>query len=238
LCVTLGTFDRLGDEHRALRSGELAESVAEPGPAEERVEVVGNVRAEPACQSSDGRWAMGVVNEGRLVCFDGLRKVFVELDKEVQAGFVPLHYLESRNAFLLARFSVHPLLDYMLIRPTAFRLFDPKAGKSSEVPAAEPLSVYDEAYAPWFQQLPRRLQKADGHGAKVVWLSMRTDDDTRVGRYDIESFRWLGQQVIPGLRVQTKDIWVDEESHRVYFVYRGHLLAVPLCQHDREKEKR
>jgi hypothetical protein len=116
-------------------------------------------------------------------------------------------------------------------------LFDPKTGKSSEVPE-HPLSVYDEAYAPWFQQLPRRLQKADGPNASVVWLSMRNDDGTTVGRYNIDSFRWLSQQDIPGLRVPTKDIWVEEDGHRVYFLYKGHLLAAPLCQHDREKEKR
>jgi hypothetical protein len=237
LCVTVGKFDLLGDEHKALRSGELAEPVAALELAEKSVDAVGNLRADPACESSDGRWAIGVVNGGRLVCFDRSRKTFVELDKEIQSGFVPLHYLEARNAFLLARFSVHPLKEYMPIWPTAFRLFDPKAGKSSDVPEHS-LSVYDEAYAPWFQQLPRRLQKADGRKANVVWLSMRTDYGTRVGRYDVESFRWLSRQAIPALRVQIADIWVDEESHRVYFVYKGHLLAVPLSQHDTEQEKR
>ena len=117
---------------------------------------------------------------------------------------MPLNYVEPRHAFLLARFSAVMVGEQLLFRPTAFRLLDPEAGKSSEVPADALGESVEGAYEPWLQPLPRKLQKADGANASVVWLSTQGEDGTCVGRYDTRSFRWVTEQWIPGLRVRAK----------------------------------
>ncbi len=238
LCVTVGKHGLTPEEPRALRNGELAEPVPPPDLTDERVELVGNLRARTACESSDGRWALGLLDAARLACFDRHGQTFLDLDKEVQSGFVPLNYVEPRHAFLLARFSAVMVGEQLLFRPTAFRLLDPEAGKSSEVPADALGESVEGAYEPWLQPLPRKLQKADGANASVVWLSTLGEDGTCVGRYDTRSFRWVTEQWIPGLRVRAKDIWVDEEDRRIYFIYQKQLLAVPLCRQSQDKAGR
>ncbi|MGA2032888.1 MAG: hypothetical protein ABSG68_11560 [Thermoguttaceae bacterium] len=232
LCVTVGRFDDIREEHRVFAEGKFGERLPQPRLVEERVDAVGKLPADPACASPDGRWVAGiVVEDGRLACFDRHREAFVTLDKETATNYVPLHYLEAHRAFLLARFSIHPLSEYMPLRPVAFRLLHPETGKSSDLPAGN-LNIRDNVEdLPWFQRLPRYLQGADVPSS-AVWLSAPSGQNTLVGRYDMEKFRWLSWQTVPRLRFQTKDIWADAPGHRVYVVYRGHLLAFPLRQRD------
>jgi hypothetical protein len=35
-------------------------------------------------------------------------------------------------------------------------------------------------------------------------------------------------RTIPKIKFNSMDMWVDEPGNKVYFVYRGHLLALPL----------
>lgn len=52
---------------------------------------------------------------------------------------------------------------------------------------------------------------------------------TEIGRYNEKTFMFQAVKQIPDIKLNSMDIWVDEKEAKVYFVYRGHLLALPLA---------
>lgn len=81
---------------------------------------------------------------------------------------------------------------------------------------------------PLSQQTFRPLQKAsqpDEYWAAMPdWLENRT----RLGIYNAKWLTFKEIRTIPKIKFNSMDMWVDEAENRVYFVYRGHLLALPL----------
>ena len=51
---------------------------------------------------------------------------------------------------------------------------------------------------------------------------------TVIGRYDARKFSFQPVLTLPQLAVDSKEIWVDEAGNRVWLVYQGHLLRLPL----------
>jgi len=53
---------------------------------------------------------------------------------------------------------------------------------------------------------------------------------TRFGRYDSKNFVFTPLLEFPELELSGDDIWVDADGGKIWFVYRGHLLRLPLPQ--------
>jgi HEAT repeat protein len=51
---------------------------------------------------------------------------------------------------------------------------------------------------------------------------------TEIGRYDAKIFAFKPVLQIPDIRLKSSDVIVDEKDAKIYFVYQGHLLALPL----------
>jgi hypothetical protein len=51
---------------------------------------------------------------------------------------------------------------------------------------------------------------------------------TKFGRYDTKNFVFTPLLEFPGLSLSSDDIWVDADGGKIWFVYRGHLLRLPL----------
>ncbi|HEV2669372.1 MAG TPA: hypothetical protein VG324_30925, partial [Blastocatellia bacterium] len=51
---------------------------------------------------------------------------------------------------------------------------------------------------------------------------------TRFGRYDSKNFSFTLLLEIPELKLSDDDIWVDAAGGKIWFVYKGHLLRLPL----------
>jgi hypothetical protein len=51
---------------------------------------------------------------------------------------------------------------------------------------------------------------------------------TQFGRYDSKNFVFTPLLEIPELRLSHDDVWVDTDAGKIWFVYRGHLLRLPL----------
>ena len=167
--------DCRGTRFRIFSNRTIGNEVVDPKLDEERPSQVGNLAAEDACGSPDGRWIMGTKRKGREVfCYDARAKVFVAIgDAKISTGFIPLHYVHARHAFLLARFSVCPLSPEIPPCPEEYRLLDPTTGRSV------PLAVASEPepgcwwLQPWSQRLPRRLQQVNGE-PNVAWAAVPT----------------------------------------------------------------
>jgi hypothetical protein len=56
----------------------------------------------------------------------------------------------------------------------------------------------------------------------------RKAKETAIGRYNTKTFTFQAVIKLPEIKLDSMDIWIDEKEARIYFVYQGHLLAVPL----------
>ncbi len=103
--------------------------------------------------------------------------------------------------------------------PDSLWLLDPDSGAVSK-PKGE--------FRPLTQQTFRPLQKAAG--ANQFWAAIADQDKnaTDVGLYDARTFTFKTVLKVPKIAFNSMSMWVDETEKKVYFVYRGHLLALPL----------
>jgi hypothetical protein len=81
---------------------------------------------------------------------------------------------------------------------------------------------------PLIQQTFRPLQSTAK--ANEFWAALVSGQNgkTAVGLYDARSFRFTPKLQLPRISFSSMDMWVDQSEGKVYFVYNGHLLSVPL----------
>lgn len=105
--------------------------------------------------------------------------------------------------------------------PEAMLLVNPATGAIQNA-AAE--------FRPLDQQTFRPLQKAVKPGE--FWAAMPDSEknETQVGIYDARTLSFRPLLRVPRIRFNSMNMWVDETHRKVYFVYRGHLLALPLAK--------
>jgi hypothetical protein len=60
------------------------------------------------------------------------------------------------------------------------------------------------------------------------WAALPSSTTTLVGTYDAKLFKFKTVLRLPKINFSSMDQWVDEAGNKVYFVYSGHLLSVPL----------
>jgi len=103
--------------------------------------------------------------------------------------------------------------------PGTIQLLDPETGLiQNAVNELRPLA----------QQTFRPLQKAAQ--PDEFWAAMpdAEKNETRVGIYNAKWLTFKAVRTIPKIKFNSMGMWVDEAGGKVYFVYRGHLLALPL----------
>ncbi len=103
--------------------------------------------------------------------------------------------------------------------PDTFKLIDPVSGKVIP-PKGE--------FRPLGQQTFRPLQKASKPNEFWAALPDAETNLTQIGIYKGNSFTFTPLMTVPKIRFNSMRMWVDESKSKVYFVYRGHLLALPL----------
>jgi hypothetical protein len=81
---------------------------------------------------------------------------------------------------------------------------------------------------PLAQQSFRPLQKAAA--ANEFWAAIPDIEhqSTRIGIYNTNNFGFKIMLQIPKIVFNSMSMWVDEAGGKAYFVYRGHLLSLPL----------
>jgi HEAT repeat protein len=81
---------------------------------------------------------------------------------------------------------------------------------------------------PLLQQTYRPLQPTTNAGEFWAAIYDEKTKTTQVGRYADKTFSFLPVLQIPEINLSSMQIWVDEKEAKVYFVYEGHLLALPI----------
>lgn len=98
-------------------------------------------------------------------------------------------------------------------------LLDPDTGALSE-PKGE--------FRPLAQQRFRPLQPTAKPGEFWAAIYDTEGNATDVGVYSTVSSSFKNILRVPKIRFNSMSMWVDEPAAKVYFVYRGHLLSLPL----------
>lgn len=81
---------------------------------------------------------------------------------------------------------------------------------------------------PLAQQKFRSLQPAQHPFEFWAAVHDRKNNETNVGVYNSKTFSFKPILKIPKIQFNSMDMWVDTTAGKVYFVYSGHLLALPL----------
>ena len=83
-------------------------------------------------------------------------------------------------------------------------------------------------FRPLEEQTFRGLQPTGNAGE--FWAAIYNEEKklTEIGRYSDQTFTFKPVIQLPEIRLDSMDIWIDEAESKAYFVYQGHLLAVPL----------
>jgi HEAT repeat protein len=105
------------------------------------------------------------------------------------------------------------------MRNWQFAMLDPVTGAVQKVPGE---------VRPLAQQTFRRLQATGKPNEFWAALIDKKADETVVGIYDARFFNFKPVVRIPKIIFDSMDMWVDQAGGKVYFVYKGHLLAAPL----------
>jgi len=106
-------------------------------------------------------------------------------------------------------------------RDGEFFLLDPETG------AVQPFK--GEA-RPLLQQTFRALQPVTG-SPELFWAALPDRGEsnlTQFGLYNLKTLTFKPLLKIPQIAFNSMDMWVDEKENRIYFVYEGQLLALPL----------
>ena len=100
-----------------------------------------------------------------------------------------------------------------------FYLLDPETGGLTPVNGdARPLSTQT------FRPLQPTIKPNE------FWAARPSSgkEDTVVGTFDSRSFTFTPVLKLPKISFTSMNMWVDETENKVYFVYNGHLLRIPL----------
>ncbi len=98
-------------------------------------------------------------------------------------------------------------------------LLDPETGSMQTAPGE---------FGPLAQQTFRPLQLATKPNEFWAALNDTSKKETIVGIFDTNHFGFHQVLKIPKIVFDSMAMWVDESASKVYFVYRGHLLSLPL----------
>jgi hypothetical protein len=105
------------------------------------------------------------------------------------------------------------------IKNGSYFLLDPETGASQAVKGE---------FRPITQITYRPLQKTSL--ADEVWAAIPDESSkkTQVGKYNTKSFVFASMIDVPQISFTSMEMWVDEPQNKVFVVYNGQLLSIPL----------
>jgi hypothetical protein len=93
-------------------------------------------------------------------------------------------------------------------------------------PATGATRVVTGDFTPLLQIGDRFLQSTER--ADECWTAISDKNHTRIGRYSLKDFSFKPVMTVPDLIFESSAMWVDASQKKVYVVYKGQLLRLPL----------
>ncbi|MFL6373261.1 MAG: hypothetical protein ACJ73D_01215, partial [Pyrinomonadaceae bacterium] len=181
--------------------------------------------------SADGRWLFvdkvdGDAGQYLLIRVDlSTRREYPIVIENAYGEWTPKAFLPGTNAVVIE----HRDYDEIsaddedtppdAIDPTAFKLIDAVTGNE--------LQTRGEV-RPFAQQSFRPLQHAAKPGELWVAIPDSEANATDVGTVDTRTLTFAPVLRVPKIKFDSMGMWADEAHQKIYFVYRGHLLSLPM----------
>jgi hypothetical protein len=182
----------------------------------------------------NGRWV--VVAKGdpdetgqSLVVLDLVTNKERTVEIPDNVGMVPSAYVSSINKVLVKPSQYYADAEYYETvpddavpddpYPESMMLVDPATG------AVQPIAG---EFRPLGQQTFRPLQTTGRSNEFWAAIYDLEKNVTEVGYYETKTFGFRPVLRVPKIKFNSMSMYVDEPANKVYFVYRGHLLALPL----------
>ncbi len=178
-----------------------------------------------------GRWLL--VNKSTEESGDSLMRVDLLTNKEYRVAVegygrpAPRAFIPMLNKVLIAYQSEYE--DYLYDSNEDRRMADTDQESMLLIdPATGAMQPLKGEFRPLSQQSFRPLQKTTLPNEYWAAIIDAEKGNTQVGTYDAKLFTFKPLLTLPKIAFNSMDMFVDEAAKKVYFVYRGHLLAVPL----------
>lgn len=178
----------------------------------------------------DGRWAIA----SKFNVDEGLQLVRVNLANNQE--FV----VEAQSYGRIEAAAAMPSGKKVLIRYAAYDEYydEGNSSETSEISAPEgeiysldvETGVIEKAKGevrPLASQTFRPLQKSNV-SADDFWAAISNGKATQIGIYNVKTMTFKSSLAIPNISFDSMNMWVDEAENKVYFVYKGQLLALGL----------
>jgi hypothetical protein len=81
---------------------------------------------------------------------------------------------------------------------------------------------------PISQQTYRSLQPTGKPDEFWAAIPSEKKEETQIGVYNAKTLAFKSLLTIPQIQFGSMETWVDEKDAKIYFVYEGHLLSLPL----------
>ncbi|MBL8188119.1 MAG: hypothetical protein JNK38_08930, partial [Acidobacteria bacterium] len=133
------------------------------------------------------------------------------------ATLFPVAYVAAHNKLLLSQQTYQFRED----GKGTFFLLDAETG------AIQPVKG---EFRPLTNLFARPLQPTDKPHEFWAVIYDNKKKTTSVGRYDTRTFTFTPVTELPELRLSSENVWADATAGKLYFVYLGHLLRVPLTK--------
>jgi hypothetical protein len=193
-----------------------------------------------AIVTGDGRWAIAAKTEEEPKEFDGLVRVNLQTGREFKLNLpasensYPIAFVASHNKMLVfveaedepdesetpaPRRAGRPARTQPRPKPSQYYLVDAATG------AVQPVKG---VFRPLEDQTYRPLQPTGIAGESWGAIYDPATQGTTIGRYNEKTFAFKTVLNIPSIKLDSMDIWVDEKPGKIYFVYQGHLLSLPM----------
>lgn len=183
--------------------------------------------------TSNGRWVFATkFSESlgpQMVRIDLLTSKEYGVETEGYGSWYASAYVPSLNKILVARDESYDYDEFAEpseeditpddASPESMLLVDPASGLTAPLFAE---------FRPIDQQTFRPLQSASRPGEFWVAMPDLENKETRIGILETKFFTFKKVLSVPKIRFNSMDMWVDQAASKIYFVYRGHLLSLPL----------
>jgi hypothetical protein len=187
--------------------------------------------------TADGNWAVVSKLNSEEEKHPIISRVNLQTGKEFPVNlppsntFLPIAFVPSHNKILVMRSN----------KPRYYGEYESSeedSDKSNPSPKTPEYHLLDANsgvtqpvkgdFRPLEQQTYRPLQLTSLPNEFWAAVYDETAKETVIGRYNTKTFALQTITKLPEIKLDSMSIWVDEPQGKIYFVYQGHLLAVPL----------
>ena len=186
----------------------------------------GSVYTNPIA-TGDGKWVVVVKRDGSWTSPSYIVRFNVRTGREFRFNLEPADELNpialvvpqgkvllrrAKNQFSTPKRAVGP------DRPEHY-LLDPSTGDARLVTGE---------FTPLYEKRKRFLQPTDQ--PNEFWAAISDDNkrQTQVGRYNVKDFTFKPLLTVPHISFESSSMFVDERQRKLYVVYEGQLLRLPL----------